>query len=70
MPIHSASDASGGFSKNACLSQELITALWSIPVVLVAVWFSRPEYSFPFFTVVAAIAGLLGAYEFYKITGV
>ncbi len=52
------------------LKSRVITALWAIPVVLVAVWFSRPEYPFPFFTVVAAVAGLCGAYEFYKITGV
>jgi phosphatidate cytidylyltransferase len=52
------------------LKKRVITALWAVPLVLVAVWFSKPEYQFPFLTVVTAIAGLLGVYEFYKITGV
>jgi phosphatidate cytidylyltransferase len=52
------------------LKQRLITALWGIPLVVAAVWFSRPEYAFPSFTVLAAIAGLLAAMEFYRLTGV
>jgi len=52
------------------LKKRLITALWGIPLVVLAVWFSRPEYPFPLFTVLAAVCGLLAAYEFFKITGV
>ncbi|HTY81733.1 MAG TPA: CDP-archaeol synthase [Dehalococcoidales bacterium] len=52
------------------LKARVITAVWAVPVVLASIWFSRPEYVFPLFTVVAAVAGLLGVYEFYKVTGV
>jgi phosphatidate cytidylyltransferase len=50
--------------------KRIITALWGIPLVIVAVWFSRPEYPFPLFTVLAAIAGVLAIWEFFRITGV
>jgi phosphatidate cytidylyltransferase len=49
------------------LKKRVITALWSVPLVVLAVWFNKP---LPWFTVLAAICGLLAVYEFYKITGV
>ncbi len=49
------------------LKKRLITALWGIPLVIVAVWFDEP---IPWFTVLAAVAGLLAIIEFYRITGV
>jgi phosphatidate cytidylyltransferase len=52
------------------LKKRIITALWGIPLVILAVWFSRPEYPFPLFTVLAAVVGLLAVYEFYRMTGV
>jgi phosphatidate cytidylyltransferase len=52
------------------LKKRIITALWAIPVVVLAVWFSRPEYPFPLFTVLAAVVSILAAYEFYRMTGV
>jgi phosphatidate cytidylyltransferase len=52
------------------LKYRLITSLWAVPVVLLSVWFSRPEYPFPLLTIVAAAAGILGVYEFFKISGV
>jgi phosphatidate cytidylyltransferase len=52
------------------LKNRVITALWAIPLVIVAVWFSRLEYSFPLFTILAGIWGLLAVLEFYRMTGV
>jgi phosphatidate cytidylyltransferase len=52
------------------LRKRLITALWGIPLVIVTVWFSRPEYTFPLFTVLAGILGLLAVLEFYRMAGV
>jgi len=49
------------------LKKRLITALWGIPLVVAAVWFDTPVY---WFTVLAAIAGLLAAMEFYRLSGV
>jgi phosphatidate cytidylyltransferase len=48
------------------LKQRVITGLWGIPLLILAVWFAQP---LPWFTVLVAIWGLLAAYEFYKIVG-
>jgi len=49
------------------LKQRVITALWGIPLVVVAVWFDGP---LPWFTILAAVAGLLACLEFYRVSGV
>lgn len=49
------------------LKKRIITALWGIPLVIAAVWFDEP---IPWFTVLAAIAGVLAIWEIYRITGV
>jgi phosphatidate cytidylyltransferase len=49
------------------LKKRVITGLWGIPLLIAAVWFSRPEYPFPSFTLLIAIWGLLAVFEFYKI---
>jgi phosphatidate cytidylyltransferase len=49
------------------LGKRIITALWGIPLVVAAVWFDEP---IPWFTILAAIAGVLAVGEFYRITGV
>ncbi len=49
------------------LGKRLLTALWGIPLVILAVWFADP---LPWFTVLAAVAGLLAVVEFYRVTGV
>jgi phosphatidate cytidylyltransferase len=49
------------------LKKRVITALWGVPLVIIAIWFDEP---LPWFTILASICGLLAAYEFYKITGV
>jgi phosphatidate cytidylyltransferase len=49
------------------LKKRLLTALWGIPLVVAAVWFDEPVY---WFTVLAAIVGLLGVMEFYRLSGV
>jgi phosphatidate cytidylyltransferase len=49
------------------LKKRVITGLWGIPLLIAAVWFSRPEYPFPWFTVLVAIWGLLAVFEFYKM---
>jgi len=46
------------------LRKRLVTALWGIPLLIVAVWFDQP---IAWFTVLAAIWGLLAAYEFYRL---
>ena len=52
------------------LRQRIITALCGIPVLVVVIWFSEPEWSFPLFTVFVSLWGLLAALEFYKITAI
>jgi len=49
------------------LKKRVITAFWGIPLVVAAVWFDEP---IPWFTVLAAIAGLLACLEFYRMSGV
>ncbi len=49
------------------LSKRLITALWGIPLLVVAIWFDEP---LPWFTVLAAVWGLLAVFEFYKMVAV
>jgi len=46
------------------LKQRVITGLWGIPLLILAVWFAQP---LPWFTILVAVWGLLAAYEFYKI---
>jgi phosphatidate cytidylyltransferase len=52
------------------LRKRVVTALWGIALLMAAAWFSRPEYAFPFFTILAAIWGALAVFEFYRMTGV
>jgi len=49
------------------LKKRVITALWGIPLLVIAVWFDEP---LPWFTIFVAIWGLLTAYEFYRLVGV
>jgi phosphatidate cytidylyltransferase len=49
------------------LKKRIITALIGIPVVIVAVWFDTP---LSWFTVLAAVLGLLAALEFYELSDV
>jgi phosphatidate cytidylyltransferase len=46
------------------LRKRIITALWGIPLLIVAVWFDEP---LPWFTILAAVWGLLAVLEFYKM---
>ena len=49
------------------LRKRIITALWGIPLLIAAIWFDKP---LPWFTVLAAVWGLLAVLEFYKIVAV
>jgi phosphatidate cytidylyltransferase len=49
------------------LRKRVITALWGIPLLIVAVWFDEP---LPWFTVLAAVWGLLAVLEFYRMVAV
>jgi phosphatidate cytidylyltransferase len=49
------------------LRKRIITALWGIPLLVIAIWFDKP---LSWFTVLAAILGLLAAVEFYRLVGV
>lgn len=49
------------------LRKRVVTALWGIPLLIVAIWFDEP---LPWFTILAAVWGLLAVFEFYKVTGV
>jgi phosphatidate cytidylyltransferase len=46
------------------LRKRVITALWGVPLLIAAVWFDEP---LPWFTVLAAIWGLLAVLEFYRM---
>jgi phosphatidate cytidylyltransferase len=46
------------------LTKRVITSLWGIPLVAVAIWFDQP---LPWFTILVAIVGLVAAYEFYQM---
>jgi phosphatidate cytidylyltransferase len=52
------------------LKQRVITAAWAVPLVILAVWFSQPDFVFPLFTILVAAAGLVALYEFYRLSGV
>lgn len=49
------------------LKKRIITAIWGVPLVLLAVWFGEP---LSWFTILIAIWGLLAAMEYQRITGV
>ena len=49
------------------LKKRVITTLWSIPLLIVAIWFDKP---LPWFTVFMAVWGLLAAFEFYRMVSV
>jgi phosphatidate cytidylyltransferase len=49
------------------LKKRIITALWGIPLVIIAVWYDTP---IPWFIVLAAVCSVLAVYEFYRMTGV
>jgi phosphatidate cytidylyltransferase len=49
------------------LKQRIVTALWGIPLIIVAVWFNTP---ITWFTLLAAVFGGLGVFEFYRLSGV
>ncbi|MBI3040964.1 MAG: phosphatidate cytidylyltransferase [Chloroflexi bacterium] len=46
------------------LRQRVITALWIIPPLLAVVWFDQP---LPWFTLFAAIWGMMAVFEFYRL---
>lgn len=45
------------------LKQRVITSLWGIPLLSIAVWFDKP---LPWFTLLIAAWGVLAALEFYR----
>jgi phosphatidate cytidylyltransferase len=47
--------------------KRLITAVCGVPVLVAAIWFDEP---LPWFTILAAVWGLLAVLEFYRMTGV
>lgn len=49
------------------LRTRFITAVIALPLVILAVWFNSPV---PWFTVAAALIGLLGAEEYFRITDI
>jgi phosphatidate cytidylyltransferase len=46
------------------LRKRVITALWGIPLLVVAIWFDEP---LPWFTLLIGIWGVLAASEFYRL---
>ncbi len=44
------------------LKRRIITALWSLPLLIVTIWFGQP-----WFTIFVAVCGLLAAFEFYRM---
>ncbi len=49
------------------IKQRLITSLCGLPILIAAVWFDKP---LPWFTVLAAVWGLLAVFEFYRMVSV
>ena len=49
------------------LRKRVVTALCGIPLLIVAIWFDEP---WPWFTILAAIWGLLAVLEFYRMVAV
>ena len=49
------------------LKKRVITALWGLPLLIIAVWFDEP---LPWFTILVAIWGLLAVFEFYHLVAV
>ncbi len=49
------------------LKQRMITAAIGLPVLLAAVWFSRPV---PWFTLLVVVVGAVAVLEFYRLSGV
>lgn len=49
------------------LKKRVITALLSLPLLIIAVWFDEP---LPWFTILVAIWGLLAVFEFYRLVAV
>jgi len=47
------------------LKKRVITALWAISLLVVAIWFGKP-----WFTVFVAIWGLMAVFEFYKMVAI
>jgi phosphatidate cytidylyltransferase len=52
------------------LKKRVITALWGVPLVLLAIWFDGPLSWLTWFSILMAVWGLLAAREFYRMTGV
>lgn len=46
------------------LKKRVITALWAIPLLVVAIWFDTP---LPWFTILVTIGGGLAVLEFYRL---
>jgi len=46
------------------LKKRVVTALWGIPLLFVAVWFEQP---LPWFTVIIAFWGVMAVFEFYRL---
>ncbi len=46
------------------LKKRVLTALWGIPLIIVAIWFDKP---LPWFTVLIGIWGMLAVFEFYRL---
>jgi phosphatidate cytidylyltransferase len=49
------------------LRKRVITALWGVPLLIAAIWFDEP---LSWFTVLAAVWGLLAVLELYRMAGV
>ncbi len=49
------------------LRKRVVTALAGVPVLAVIIWFDSP---LPWFTVLAAVWGILAVFEFYRLTAV
>jgi phosphatidate cytidylyltransferase len=49
------------------LKKRVVTALWAVPLVVLAVWFDRP---LPWLTILGSVIAVLGVSEFYRLTGV
>ncbi|MFH1646156.1 MAG: phosphatidate cytidylyltransferase [Chloroflexota bacterium] len=49
------------------LRKRVVTALWGVPLIILAIWFGGP---LPWFSLLAAVWGMLAVIEFYRMTAV
>jgi len=67
LPIARGKGVSAPCCNRRMFKKRIITALFGIPILALVIWFDTP---LPWFTVLAAVWGLLAVFEFYRLIAV